>query len=146
MLTERKVYLPSLLKRESSSELVSAFEVGDISTEALMFQVGYLTLVGEKNLGGNILLTLTYPNREVRSALTCNILNDPQKAVQSRFALHEALEANDFERIREIFFSLYVCIPRDCYRKNDLDRFWATTPACSMLALQPLAWTSFRKT
>jgi hypothetical protein len=39
MLTERKVYLPALLEMESSSELISAFEVGDISTEALMFQI-----------------------------------------------------------------------------------------------------------
>jgi hypothetical protein len=127
MLTERKVYLPSLLKLESSTELLSAFEVGDISTEALMFQSGYLTLVHEKNLDGNILFTLTYPNREVRSALTSNILGrwvgNPQKAVQSRFALYEALESNDFERIREIFFSLYASIPNDWFRKNDIDQF-----------------------
>ncbi|MDR0672652.1 MAG: hypothetical protein LBF93_03110 [Zoogloeaceae bacterium] len=51
---------------ESSSDLISAFEVGDISTEALMFQSGYLTIAGEENLDGNILFTLTYPNREVR--------------------------------------------------------------------------------
>ncbi|MDR1646702.1 MAG: AAA family ATPase, partial [Zoogloeaceae bacterium] len=44
MLTERRVYLPGLLNMESSSELISAFEVGAISTEALMFQSGYLTI------------------------------------------------------------------------------------------------------
>jgi hypothetical protein len=127
MLTERKVYLPTLLKMQSSSELISAFEVGAISTEALMFQSGYLTIAGEKNLGGNILFTLTYPNREVRGALTGNILGrwveNPQKAVQSSFALYEALEINDFEQIREIFFSLYASIPHDWFRKNELDRF-----------------------
>ena len=127
MLTERQVYLPTLLKTESAPDLISAFEVGDISTEALMFQSGYLTLAGEKNLGGNILFTLTYPNREVRGALTGNILRrwvgNPQKAEQSGFALYEALEANDFERIREIFFSLYASIPNDWYRRNDIARF-----------------------
>jgi hypothetical protein len=127
MLTERKVYLPALLETESSSELISAFEVGAISTEALMFQSGYLTIAREKNLSGNIMFTLTYPNREVRGALTGNILqhwvNNPQKAVQSSFALYEALEANDFPKIREIFFSLYASIPNDWYRKNDIDQF-----------------------
>jgi hypothetical protein len=127
MLTERKVYLPALLKLESSSALISAFEVGDISTEALMFQSGYLTIAREKNLGGNLMFTLTYPNREVRSALTGNILGrwvrNPQKAAQSSFALYEALEDNDFTRIREIFFSLYASIPVDWFRKNDIDRF-----------------------
>ncbi|MDR1934843.1 MAG: AAA family ATPase, partial [Candidatus Accumulibacter sp.] len=102
MLTERQVYLPTLLKMESSTELISAFEVGAISTEALMFQSGYLTIAKEKNLGGNIMFTLTYPNREVRGALTGNILGrwvkNPQKAVQSSFALYEALEVNDFDR------------------------------------------------
>jgi hypothetical protein len=92
-----------------------------------MFQSGYLTIAGEKNLGGNLMFTLTYPNREVRGALTGNILGrwvrNPQRAVQSSFALYEALEANDFERIREIFFSLYAGIPGDWYRKNDIDRF-----------------------
>ena len=126
-LTERKVYLPAFLEAKASSRLISAFEVGDISTEALMFQSGYLTIAGEKNLDGNIVFTLTYPNREVRGALTGDILgrwvSDPQKAEQSSFALYEALEANDFARIREIFFSLYASIPNDWYRRNDLDRF-----------------------
>jgi hypothetical protein len=126
-LTERQVYLPALLKTEASSRLISAFEVGDISTEALMFQSGYLTIAREKNLGGNIVFTLDYPNREVRSALTGDVLGrwvgNPQKAEQSSFALYEALEANDFDRIREIFFSLYASIPNDWYRKNDIDRF-----------------------
>ncbi|MDR1227981.1 MAG: ATP-binding protein [Azoarcus sp.] len=127
MLTERKVYLPAFLEMQSSSELISAFEVGDISTEALMFQSGYLTIASEENLGDDIMFTLTYPNREVRGALTGNILGrwveNPQQAVQSRFALYKALEANDFERIREIFFSLYASIPNDWFRKNNIDRF-----------------------
>ncbi|MDR3157686.1 MAG: ATP-binding protein [Zoogloeaceae bacterium] len=127
MLTERQVYLPSLLGLESTSELLSAFEIGDISTEALMFQSGYLTLAHEKNLDDNILFTLTYPNREVRGALTGNILGrwigNPQKAVQSRFALYEALKANDFTRIREIFFSLYASIPYHWYVNNRIGEF-----------------------
>ncbi|MDR1063477.1 MAG: PD-(D/E)XK nuclease domain-containing protein, partial [Azoarcus sp.] len=32
-------------------------------------------------------------------------------------------EANNFERVREIFFSLYASIPNDWFRKNDIDRF-----------------------
>jgi hypothetical protein len=127
MLTERKVYLPALLKMKSSSELISTFDVGDISIEALMFQSGYLTIVDEKTLGDNIMFTLDYPNREVRGALTGNILrhwvHNPQKAAQSGFELYEALEKNDFEQIRQIFFSLYASIPHDWFRKNNIDQF-----------------------
>jgi hypothetical protein len=127
MLTERKVYLPALLKANASSRLISAFEVGDISTEALMFQSGYLTIAEEKNLDDNIVFTLTYPNREVRGALTGDILgrwvNNPRKAEESSFALYEALKANDFTRTREIFFSLYASIPNDWFRNNRIDEF-----------------------
>jgi hypothetical protein len=56
--------LPTRLKLESSSELISTFEVGAIPTEALMFQSGYLTIAREKNPGGNIMFTPAYPNRE----------------------------------------------------------------------------------
>jgi hypothetical protein len=50
-------------------------------------------------------------------------IGNPHKAEESRFALYDALEINDFERIREIFFSLYAGIPNDWFRKNELDRF-----------------------
>ncbi|MDR1888489.1 MAG: PD-(D/E)XK nuclease domain-containing protein [Zoogloeaceae bacterium] len=50
-------------------------------------------------------------------------VKNPQKAVQSSFALYEALEVNDFGRIREIFFSLYASIPNDWFRKNNIDQF-----------------------
>jgi hypothetical protein len=127
MLTERQVYLPALLNMETSSELISAFEVGDISTEALMFQSGYLTLSGEENLGGDIFYTLGFPNREVRGALNALLLGawvgSRQQGEQHRMALFRALQKNDFARIKEIFFSLYASIPHDWYRNNNIDRF-----------------------
>jgi hypothetical protein len=127
MLTERKVYLPALQNLEASSRLLSTFEVGDISTEALMFQSGYLTIAEEKKRGDNLSFALTYPNHEVRSALTGTVMEawigNPHKAEESRFALYDALEINDFERIREIFFSLYASIPNDWFRKNRIDAF-----------------------
>jgi hypothetical protein len=127
MLTERQVYLPSLLKLESTSALISAFEVGAISTEALMFQSGYLTLTGEENLGGEIFFMLGFPNREVRGALNATLLGawvgNEKLEVQHRMALFRALQKNDFARIQEIFFSLYASIPHDWFRKNHIDQF-----------------------
>jgi hypothetical protein len=92
-----------------------------------MFQSGYLTIAEEKNLSGNIVFTLGYPNREVRGALTGDVLlrwvENPHKAEESSFALHDALKANDFERVREIFFSLYASIPYNWYVNNRIDEF-----------------------
>ncbi|MDR2625399.1 MAG: PD-(D/E)XK nuclease domain-containing protein, partial [Zoogloeaceae bacterium] len=127
MLTERQVYLPSLLRLESSSELLSAFEVGAISTEALMFQSGYLTIAKEEDIAGDLLFTLCYHNREVRSALNAALLGawigNAQQGLTHRVALFRALQKNDFARIQEIFFSLYASIPNDWFRNNRIGEF-----------------------
>ena len=36
----------------STGDLLSAFDVEEISTEALLFQTGYLTITKEEELGG----------------------------------------------------------------------------------------------
>jgi hypothetical protein len=127
MLIERKVYLPSLLKMEAPSPLISSFEVGDISTEALMFQSGYLTLIDEEDVNGDIFYVLGFPNREVRSALNAVMLGawigSEKREGEHRLALLRALQKNDFERIHQVFFSLYASIPNDWYRKNNIDQF-----------------------
>jgi hypothetical protein len=46
-----------------------------------------------------------------------------KRETEHRIALFRALQKNDFERIREIFFSLYASIPHDWYRKNRIDEF-----------------------
>ena len=36
----------------AGGDLLSAFDVDDMATEALLFQTGYLTIKGEEDLGG----------------------------------------------------------------------------------------------
>ena len=62
-LFERRVSSLALENLMGSDELLSKFDVGDIATEALLFQTGYLTIVEERNLGGEPLYRLGYPNR-----------------------------------------------------------------------------------
>jgi hypothetical protein len=92
-----------------------------------MFQSGYLTIAGEEKLGSEIFYTLGFPNFEVRSALNAVMLGawvgSEKRETEHRIALFRALQKNDFERIREIFFSLYASIPHDWYRKNRIDEF-----------------------
>jgi hypothetical protein len=127
MLIERKVYLPSLLKMVAPSRLISSFEVGNISTEALKFQSGYMTLINEADMNGEIFYTLGFPNREVRSALNAVLLGtwigNKRRGDEHRFALLRALQKNDFVWIHQVFFSLYASIPNDWYRKNNIDQF-----------------------
>ena len=57
-----------------SSDLLSAFDVDDMATEALLFQTGYLTITGETDLAGSRFYQLGYPNREVRQSLNESLL------------------------------------------------------------------------
>ena len=57
-----------------TSELLSAFDVDKMATEALLFQTGYLTIRGVEDTGGSPLYRLGYPNREVRQSLHRSLL------------------------------------------------------------------------
>ena len=52
-----------------TGELLSTFDIGDMGTEALLFQAGYLTITEEKNYGSNVFYRLGYPNPAVRRSL-----------------------------------------------------------------------------
>jgi hypothetical protein len=69
LLTQRQTYTPDLEKRVALETLLSSFDVDHIPTEALKFQVGYLTIDSVRRLPGLMQMTLRYPNQEVRSSL-----------------------------------------------------------------------------
>ena len=73
-LCKRQVSSPALGELTASSDLLSAFDVDAIGTEALLFQTGYLTIQDVENLGGEFLYRLGYPNREVRVSLNRSLL------------------------------------------------------------------------
>ena len=73
-LFERRVSSFDLEDMIGTDELLSTFDVGDIATEALLFQTGYLTIAEERNLGGMIVYRLGYPNRGVKQNLNEHLL------------------------------------------------------------------------
>ena len=83
-LFERRVSSVSLDEMVSTAKLLSAFDVGSIGTEALLFQTGYLTITGEETLGGMALYRLGYPNREVRQSLNEYLLSTWCRTRRSR--------------------------------------------------------------
>jgi hypothetical protein len=54
VLTSRQVFVPDLEHWQTSERLLSAFDVDHISTEALLFQTGYLTIGAMNQLGAFI--------------------------------------------------------------------------------------------
>ena len=120
-LFKRQVSALALDEMVGSSALLSAFDVDDIATEALLFQTGYLTIRGEKRRGGRTSYRLGYPNREVRQSLNESLLGyfvrNPSRQEANSNRLYDLLEANDFDGLRTLFHAFYASIPYEWYTK-----------------------------
>ena len=106
-LVRRRVSSLTLEDMLSSSELLSAFDVGAIATEALLFQTGYLTIKGSERLGSETLYRLGYPNLEVRQSLNRSLLRhlvqDATRQTANSARLYRLLEADDFAGLEALF-------------------------------------------
>ena len=126
-LSGRGVGSPALDGMLGTSALLSKFDVDAISTEALLFQTGYLTITGVEDLGGSPLFRLGYPNREVRQSLNESLLDamlpDSVRRVEQGVRLRRLLSANDFEGLEGLFRALFAAIPHDWHRKNDIAKY-----------------------
>ena len=110
-----------------SDELLSAFDVDDIATEALLFQTGYLTIRRAEPRGGLMFYRLGYPNREVRQSLNESLLRrltgDAPRRMEHRARLYDLLLANDFEGLEALFQAFFASIPYEWHTRNDVARY-----------------------
>ena len=132
-LFERRISSVSLGEMVSPGDLLSAFDVDHIGTEALLFQTGYLTITAEEELGGLPLYRLGYPNREVRQSLNEQLLRhlvqDTARQTANSMRLARLLEAHDWAGLRELFHAFFAGIPYQWYTNNviaDYEGFYAS--------------------
>jgi hypothetical protein len=129
LLTERQTWLPELGRQLASEALLSAFDVGDIATDALMWQAGYLTIDKVDDSLGERMYSLRYPNNEVTRSLNSALLlawgagANVQPMLRQRIRLHELLLANDFAAMQSLFTAFFASIPHDWYRNNPIARY-----------------------
>ena len=123
-LFERRVASVSLDRMVGTEELLSTFDVGNIGTEALLFQTGYLTISGEEELGGLPLYRLGYPNREVRQSLNRVLLRqlvqDAEQQTANSMRLARLLAAHDCAGLKELFHAFFASIPYQWYTNNHI--------------------------
>ena len=126
-LVERGVPSPALDGMLATEELLSTFDVGDIATEALLFQTGYLTLQGLEDRGGDRFYRLGYPNREVRQSLNKSLLGhlvkDRSRQARNSLRLYDLLEAADCWGLEQLFHAVFAGIPYEWHRRNKIARF-----------------------
>jgi hypothetical protein len=117
LLTERQTWLPQLGQLETDLALLSAFDVGKIATEALLFQTGYLTIDREEEYFGEYRYRLRYPNQEVYQSLNNALLKvwtpNGQAMMRHKLRLGDLLLANDFAGMETLFTAFFASIPSD---------------------------------
>ena len=126
-LFERRVTSVSLDSMLGTEDLLSAFDVGRIGTEALLFQTGYLTITAEEELGGMALYRLGYPNREVRQslnrALLRQLVQDAERQTANSMRLARLLKAHDCAGLKELFHAFFASIPYHWYTNNHITHY-----------------------
>jgi len=133
VLTQRGCFTPELAALRADDELLNSFDVEGMTTEALLWQTGYLTFRSQRRIGARIEYTLGYPNLEVESALNDALvkalMGAPSAAGRAVGRLYDVLHAGDLASLRTHLDSLYAAIPHDWYRNNPIaqyEGYWAS--------------------
>lgn len=119
LLQERRYPLPELDGLEVSASVFGAFDLEQLTPEALLFQTGYLTIQAVQEQ----IYTLGYPNHEVKTAFTEALLlaiEGLTPTVSSdvlRLAHH--LRAGDLSAFFTTLSAIFAAIPYDIQTKRD---------------------------
>ena len=126
-LKEQGVFTLNLEGMVSTEDLLSAFDVNHIGTEALLFQTGYLTIAEELDRGGLVFYRLGYPNRAVRSSLNRSLLQavgwDEAHSPAAANRLYDALAAADLPGLEAHLRSLFAGIPCNWHVNNPIAHY-----------------------
>ena len=128
LLAKRGFFTPNLTRLRTGLELLSAFDVDYIATEALLFQTGYLTIQKvEEPIRGHWIYTLGYPNHEVETSLNASLLSvytaDPSQSFAHRLRLLDLLLADDPDGLKDLLDALFASIPHEWYDNNPISRY-----------------------
>ncbi|MCG5517144.1 MULTISPECIES: ATP-binding protein [unclassified Ectothiorhodospira] len=128
ILKDRGVFTPALTAWHSRPALLSRFDVEDISTDALLFQTGYLTLKDiHEEVPNRPLYKLGLPNQEVEISLNEALL--PALGVSHAIfddvviRLPRLLKAADMAGLEAHMKALYAGLPHDWYRNNPIAQY-----------------------
>ena len=123
-LLRRGVPTLDLESMVGSEALLSAFDVDEMSVEALLFQTGYLTIADEDASNGLVEYRLGYPNQEVRQSLNDRLLTallpDAPRRLARKASPRKLLAAHDFEGLEALLRAVFAAIPHQWHTRNDI--------------------------
>ncbi len=142
LLARRKINPMSLENKATRASLMSTFDVDKMTVEALMFQSGYLTIVGEERKNHRTLYTLDYPNREVRQSFNASLLEHAtDQGLEAEFRgeeLGDLLAANDFDGFGKRLQAYLSGIPHQWYDASEVERFEAHYASMLFMAFRAI--------
>ncbi len=121
LIKEKNIYIPEYENLQVSEALFSTYELSNLNPLPLMFQSGYLTIRGyEEDVR---LYNLGFPNKEVKTAFTENLLYEyAEIRDSSKFRLiQRAIKNKDVEWMIDIMKSIYSEIPYTLMRSDRID-------------------------
>ena len=127
VLTQRGFFTPRLAHLRADEALLSAFDVDHLAPEALLWQTGYLTFTGSRQIGARWEYSLGYPNLEVSAALNDSLakafIGQPGQASELASRLYDILVVADVEALRQHIASLFAAIPHQWHDTNPIARY-----------------------
>ncbi len=122
LITElRKHRLFDIADIKTTTDVLTSFDAQNLNSTCLLFQTGYLTLADYDEDDG--IYTLTYPNLEVRHALTQYLMasyrSDNHAVLPTVVDFRKALENNDLEEAIEQLNVIFSTIPYDLWEKEN---------------------------
>ena len=126
MLKQHGFFLPSLNSIKVGEELLTSFDIDNISLVTLLFQAGYLTIKKAFLDGVMTEYTLGFPNLEVSAAFTNSLLDiftSPESKFPVRKNLITALRTRDMEQFKSAIHALFAAISYHNYTNNDIARY-----------------------
>ncbi len=128
LLVRRNVSTLELEDLTADESLLSAFDIDEIATEALLFQTGYLTVADwSEGDDGATEYGLDYPNREVRLSLNRALLSSLVNSLSQRLAhcrnVAKHIRAGDFRQLYQALHAFFASIPHDWYRNSRIERY-----------------------
>ncbi len=124
LFQRQRYFLPDLEQLEVSEEILDSFDVERINPITLLFQSGYLTVVGTSIRRGRLIFHLAVPNQEVRLALHDQLITGytgiENERLRLQDGLYEALAAGDVPALIAAIRRLFAGIPWRNFTGNDL--------------------------
>ncbi len=126
LLGQQRFFLPQLTMIKAGEELLTSFDIDNISIITLLFQTGYLTIKDVLRRGTFVSYILGFPNLEVSAAFTNSLLglfseSSGRNDIQQNLCF--SLEDGRMAQFKAAIHALFAAIPYHNYTNNDIARY-----------------------